>query len=1364
MAVDDSPTAIQLLAQASDQAAGNPAESARLVRQVLAEFGRKLVPVTDDPDRFVDARMVAERILLANPEVLRRWRALESAEAQRQLADGDPAGASSQRGLTAGGLEAQLALANDALMHARFRTSLAMIDGVARHPDLAGDQVDRALRIEALAAWGAGQRARAEAAAARLDPASSAGAAELRQLVASVPPAALAEVNDPLSPQPFGDISGTPIRLWQESLDQSLKRRVQVGDDERQRTPMLPQPAAERGKYLVSVPTLARGLVIVNEGHRLQALGVFTREPVWSVLMMSPGAPGDGQVGDLSAPVVCGDRVLAVSGHSSGGDRDGGIEREGGGRLICLSIDDGRRIWEFQPRWHARSGLEGTFIVGSPAVVEDTVALLLRRVSPRQETISLAAGLSLRDGSVRWVAPLGATPGIRVTSSAIRPCATPVALDDSFVVHTGAGVIARLSCIDGRVMWLRRDQVPIRDARLELEPWQMQRPAVCGDRIMLVDTDQQHVQVLDAADGRQLLLLPIGTGTAWRGTCWLLASADGRHVLGVGDEVVCFACDDLRTPRWTSRSADGSGSAPARTAVIGRVQVGTLADGRGAVAIPTDGRVSIRALDDGAQIAVLETDAPSNPSLREGIGSLATDDALSMFVDSARTEQFLAAAAQAGDPTAVAGLLELAIASSRQDLARTSSRMASDWLAQAAPPGEVGRGELADRVAALLIDVACTGLLNPQESTELFERVIAREGDPARRAQALLAQGDWFGRSGRLAAAVAVWRRVLADDVLARSWLEPSSEGDALLRAGIAARERLAALDPPGGGVSVRTPDTRPPAADSDADAFADYARATACSRESAEAWLAAAGAAAAAGDRVRAAAAASMAVDEAILLKDMALMAAVLDRAIASLAKLSLPDTAVRLVDRAVIAGMDVPLASFKGEAAYRVRAQMPSASLVRGEPRVGALRGSRAVQPLRGEPTAMTARARVTRPTDRFWLTERGGLACISTDSMQPLWRAPLVGQSPTILQHTPAGTVLWEVMDADRSSMSLIDSAGAPRWSITDADALLDGDAADQSAGPDPAPRFGRESSLRLAGVFPGPSDIVLVRADGAVAAIDAAEGKPVWRSKGLATEIVDADADDAVVVIAGETGDGSTRVIAIDRATGQRMTALSDPDVGAVRWVRITGPGQVAVGHDSGTSRWNLTDDRVSWIRDDTWGRRSVGIDGVAGTFLLHGEGRAPLAVRWRDGGVDPEAFTMMTQRARRPAEWQEFARSGDVIVAGDEQGVGIFSLDGMQLGATISIPGRTLHAATPVGAGLVVTEQAGRVDPAAGVGGRVRSRLRLQLHGWSDGLKMLGLPTAFDVPAQTFGTPIAVDGWIVVPAGKDSSYAVPIPSG
>lgn len=1375
VAVDDSPTAIQLLSQASDQAGANPAESARLVRQVLADMGRKLIPMADDPDRFTDARSVAEQLLLANPEVLRRWRALEAAEARRQVDAGDLLMAATQRLLTPAGLEAQLALADNELAQARFAKAISLVEAVKSHPDLAQDMLERARRIEALAAWGAGQQARALAIAdlgpvpegAEAD--GNAGArAALRALVSGPPPAEAAGVNDPLAPQPFGDMGGSSIRLWQDALDQSLKRRIQMGVADSRRAPLPTDSATDEGLYLVSVPAIQDGLVIVNEGHRLQAIGAFTREPVWSILMMSPSAPRDGRAGDLSAPVVCAGRVLAVSGHSSGADRDGG-ERDGGGRLVCVSLADGRRLWEFLPRWHGRAGLDGMFIVGSPAVIEDTVAIMLRRVSPRQETLSVAVGISLLDGSLRWVAPLGATPGLRIASSGIRPCATPVAMGDSFLFSSGAGVTARLSFIDGRAMWVRRDPVPIRDPRWNPSPWQMQRPVVSARGILVIDPDQQHIQVLDADNGRQLSLIPLGVGTAWGDTRWLLGSADGAHVLGVGDQVICFATDDLRTPRWSMGIRSGSG--PSAAPVVGRVQVGVLADGTGAVAVPAGGRISVRTLADGSELCAFEVGAPSNPSLRQGIATAATDDALSMYVEPVRTERALLAAAREGDPTALAGLLELAIASSRPDLARRASQMATEWLpAVAAAADDPGAG-LSDRIAVLLVDVACSGLLEPRESTALFDRVIAREGDPSRRAQALLLQGDWFERSGRSGAAVAVWRRILSDSTLAWSWLQHAPDDDVSVRAGTAARQRLIALGASQGDAAARRVDAASPGPGASAQALARYARQVAYSPQAVDAWIASSEAAASAGNRAWAASAASMALDEAIALADTGRVAATLDRILAILQREALPDTAAQLVDRAVTSGMDVPLPSQRGDPASRLRAQMPSASLVRGEPRVSGVRGPRAAQPLRGEPTLMTRRARVTRPTDRLWITDRGSLSCLSADSLQPLWRIPLTGvpvtgQSPAIVQFTAVGPVLWEMISADRSSLSLVDEAGSRRWTVADCDAALDGQAEGAPANAGPVPRSGRESVLQFGGVMPGPSDILLVRADGAIASVDAADGSIRWRAGQNLAEVIDADADDAVLAVAGRLslGEGPDRVMVLDRGSGKPIALLADPDIGSVRWVRIAGPGQLAVGHDQGTSRWDLTEDRVSWIRDDPAARRSTGIDGVGGTMLLQSEGRSPQSIRWSDGASLPQSFAMLTGRWQRPLAWEDLVRSGDVIVAGDDQRIGLFALDGTQLGATVAIPGRSMHAVTPVGAGLVVTEQAGRAEATGGVGMRPRSRLRLQLLSWSDGLKMIGPGSAVDLPAPPTGTPLAVDGWIVIPTGKESSYALPIPTG
>ena len=77
-AIADSPTAQTLFDDAVSQAVGNPAEAARLVRRLLDEYRGQVLRVARDPDeRFASVADEAERLLLANPEVLARFRAAE---------------------------------------------------------------------------------------------------------------------------------------------------------------------------------------------------------------------------------------------------------------------------------------------------------------------------------------------------------------------------------------------------------------------------------------------------------------------------------------------------------------------------------------------------------------------------------------------------------------------------------------------------------------------------------------------------------------------------------------------------------------------------------------------------------------------------------------------------------------------------------------------------------------------------------------------------------------------------------------------------------------------------------------------------------------------------------------------------------------------------------------------------------------------------------------------------------------------------------------------------------------------------------------------------------------------------------------
>lgn len=1356
VAVDDSPTATQLLAQARDQAGANAAESARLIRRVLGEFGRKLVPLPDDPDRFMDARACAEQLLRANPEVLRRWRAIESAEARRQLDAGGAEGTVEERFLTPAGLDAQLALAQEELSHARFAKALQRIDSLRGHPDLAAGQARRALQVECLAAWGAGDSARAKSAleaVGRMEGIEAADAARALTATLAVPAPQAAAVNDPLGPQPFGDLERAPTRLWTEALEDTARRRERMASGVRG-IPSAAEGAEGAGAYLASVPTISGGRVLVNEGFQLHAFDPLTRELAWTASLGGHSGAREGQPGDLAAPVVCDGRVLALSGHATASDRGEG------GRLLCLDARDGRRrLWEFVPTRHSRMGLEDTFIVGSPAVIDGTVLVLLRRVSGRQETVTFAAGISLADGSLLWVTPLGATPGIRIAPGGIRPCATPLALGDSFVVSTGAGVTARIGAADGRVMWLRRDQVPVRDARWELKAWQLQRPVACAAGIALVDPDQQHVQVLDPADGRQLSRVPIGIGTAWGDTRWLLGSADGGSVIGVGDSVVCMDARDMRTPRWSTR-AGGDPAVP----VVGRVQAGMLPDGRGAVAIPQGDRVVVREMLSGSIICEMPAPGPCNPSLHEGLAALASEDTLTVLVDSVRTERLLASEAAAGSPTALAGLLEFALASSRADLARSASRQASAWLPPAG--GDAAGNELAERIAALLIDIACSGMLEASESGALFERVISREADPSRQAHALLAQGDWLERSGRVDAAVAVWRRVCMDAALRMAWVVPEDPESAVVRAGITAAQRLARARVAHPRAPVCTPSGAVPPAGAPALALVAFAQANPCSGDAARAWSLAAARAAAEGDAPSAAAWSWNALEDAIACRDPAPVAEVLERALDALDRVQLPDASAMLLDLAVRSGFDMPLSSRRDRTPSMLLAASPSQRVVLGEPRPPAASAAREGRMLRGEPIAMSPRARLTRPTGVMWMADRTGVACISVQDMQPVWRIPLVGASPALLHASERGSVIWEPRLGDRIALSMVTQAGERAWSIADLDAEVRG-VDPEAGGPEEeaARLIAPDGGLTLPGVLPGPGDIVLVRRDGTVASVDVASGSVRWRMTKALAEVVDADADDSVVILAGRKGGaeaGAMSIVVIDRARGTVCRTLDEESGSDIAWIRVIAPGQVAIGRDGSLSRWDALQGQVSWIQEDAWGRGASAVMPCGALLAVREEGFGCRGVRWSDGALEPAAFARLSPSNAVPTRWSEMARSGDAILAADESGAFLFDLQGRLLGATAPMPGRSLQGATPMGPGLVTCEQQASMTPGA-IGQRARSTARLQLLGWSDGLRMQSLPVTVDLSAPVLGMPIAVDGWLMLHVGKEATCAVPVPA-
>lgn len=110
----------------------------------------------------------------------------------------------------------------------------------------------------------------------------------------------------------------------------------------------------------------------------------------------------------------------------------------------------------------------------------------------RLETVSTVVGVNLQTGEVEWVTPVGAAPGIRSAGS--RPYTTPTTIGGRVFVSTGSGTSACIDASDGRVRWIRRDPVSIRDIQMDVMPWEMGGAVVTTSGLLTIAPSTTELQ------------------------------------------------------------------------------------------------------------------------------------------------------------------------------------------------------------------------------------------------------------------------------------------------------------------------------------------------------------------------------------------------------------------------------------------------------------------------------------------------------------------------------------------------------------------------------------------------------------------------------------------------------------------------------------------------------------------------------------------------------------------------------------------------------------------------------------------------------------------------------------------------------
>jgi outer membrane protein assembly factor BamB len=1343
--VDDSPTAEQMLEQAQDQAQGNPGESARLIARVLDEFGRRLVHAAGKTDQFCDARARCESLLLSEPRVLESFRSAQSSEAQRQLDAGFVRTVYETRLWTSAGLAAAMRLAQDAIDTAAFGQAQALLQSISGHPDIAAVDPTLLMTLRALAAAGLGDRERALRIAQEVraidTPAAREAGERLSAAIASFPRVEGAPVN-PLLPGPFGIVAANVVRLWSDPLENSIAARLRDVVEGGLQTDPMPD-AQSSGRLLVSVPTIVGSTVLVNEGYVLRAYDAFSMEPRWYQFIGAANAPrSDTQVGDLQIVTVAGDRVLALSGHALGN------ERSGGGRLVCIDLASGQRLWELGLERIATAwGLNDTFLSGAPTVVGDVVVLMGRKVTSRLETVSTAIGVDLRSGAVRWVTPLGVAPGIRAAST--RPYTTPAAAGNKVFVSSGAGAVGCIDAADGRVRWVRRDQVPIRDMLVDVSPWDMGGPVLTVRGVVVIAPGSQRLQLLDSATGDEIDSVPIGRGTALEMVRCVMADPAGTKLFLIGDAVTAVDVNDLRRPLWRFRDESDEGAlfaATARSPIRGRVQVGWLPDNTPALVVPLVGGTALIDGATGARLLTLPVRGPALVTVREGIVTSVGNESIEVLMDAARARSILtdSIARRPTDIDVLLGLLEFALRNKDADALRLATQRAAAAIAAAS--------EQPDRRAHLiksLIDAARSGLLGRDGSDALFAQLAASECSASDRALVVLAQGDFLEQSGRTEAAVAAWRLVLTSEEMSRAMVFTQGDDGALrIASSHAAVSRLREVIRRTGPLR----ETSPMPSNGSAGERTAWAAAQSGTAGSARGWLEAARLQFESGDSPSAAASCMSAIEASILCGQSDALLKTLRTALELLASADLQLARAQAVDRVRWCGV-MPSG---WDAAGELRTVPEWARwLVDGMPRSQSATATASGEAM---PEAIVLEGRLV-PTGighdqsslhgQAFLQGEGTLVCVESSGLTERWRIERRSDGSFVIP-SGMGAVVVEQPERGICSVRRVDGSGHEVWAIENLELFIAPNRAPTGAGVHP--------------LLHGAGDLIVARYDGWVGSVRLEDGKLAWSREVGLQEVLAIDASETTIVVSGivNTPEASkSSVLVCDRKTGERLGDFKFEDE-EIRWLRAAGPNSVLFGSIRGIGRLEAVGpfNGVVWQSTAARVRATVDCQVLGPVCVTNDIADRTALTDLSTGLLQTDRFTL-PDGGRPRDKRQRWVRSGDLLLTWTADGVALFALDGSLRGRSALHGERTVDGVVPQSAALLAIEQVGRAAVARGMGAPSTTQVLLHRLGWSEGARLLGPAYEVDFVQGKLDRASAMDGWLLL-GGPQSTVAVSLP--
>ncbi|MBL9149734.1 MAG: PQQ-binding-like beta-propeller repeat protein [Phycisphaerae bacterium] len=1406
--VPDSPTAWQLYQQAVDQARENPAEAARIAQRLLDGFADRVMPADDPPgDRFESVLERVERFLRERPTALERYRQLESPEAERLAAQATTDAAweaiARGRGLTPTGLRANLMLAEKEFRASAFERSLARLRRIDGHPDLEDVALSSAYWF-LRGANGAclGVVAEREEAINRLrqlnDPKATEAAAAVERLAEIEPLEGLEAIGvlDQGRAPAEGEATGAWQPIWRLPLANTAFSRLfsatraqpdpndrflQFADLDMQATPRQFDRARFDGSMLSVAPTVVGDLLLVSDGIDLIALDRLSHRKQWSHTI-GTSAPESIPSGEL-AGVAVGDglAVIATSDMPSG-------FRTLGGRVMCVEIASGQRLWTRElssltpPPDSPPDAFDSLVPIGQPIIGSGVVYLVARRVTAQLETLEYLLAFDARSGAQRFATFVCSSAGIPRFGA--RSTSFPVLRDGFVYIVTSVGAVACLNASDGRVRWIHRFVVPIRDDPYPSEPWELSSPVVLGDSLWAVAPDKREVVQIDRATGRRVAGHATGATSTWGTPRYLLAD-DGEGVrpprlYAIGADIVAIDPDAPERARWTLSKANPDAIKNRqgnvnRTGMRGRVQLaGDL------LVVPGIADVLFVDRSTGVIRDRIEIDGPANPLLVGPQLFLGENSGLSALMPADSAERLMREriAASPHDPEGGLALLDLGLRVGKIEVCIDAARAASAALASATGDAAASaRAELVERLlrAAALADVP------PERSREILAVLGEVAVSPPDRVRYLLAAAERYRAEGAAREAIVALDEILATPVLAAVEVEDNT---ATARPAVArALEQLALLgdvDPAAFAARDASARAALTAAGTDPAALRDVVRRAAGTRTSIDATRALAQVFEDRGERE---AALGVILAELRTLPPSGSDAASLAGDALRLAtKAGWLRTASDLADVALLRMPSTPVPS--GSESLAALARSSDAS-----PALGATAGEAFELPGRVLPVPLTAESAAR--IGGFLLNAERTLSLIEPATMKKRWTIDLGDRDPAVIGvggPLGDGMLVWETsLGPSLGARAVVRDVktGAVRSATPGLERLLaDEDALD--AGRPVLQVMPDGEQFDPTDLLPVVSDrsLVVLRRNGDAVGFSTDDlTKPAWTRRRVIDQVYNVISSDQVVVVSGRLPQVDPRIegrpclVVLDprngRELGRATFAISDD----VRWMRLTPTGELVIGTGGMIEAYDaltaFADERSPTRPDSTtldflW--RASGArarDTLAawrfGPWIVTVDRDESIgAIASRDGTIDATRFTTPTGRESRGARLRSAGRIGDSVVLQFEDRLVSFTSDGGFLGEDAVVDDGNYIFAVPIDEGLLAVRSAGGRQVPYPLTGGMRTEFPYLVYRFDvlDGCRLTAPAIQVRLSGQRCERVTAVDGLLLFSTAS-GTIAVPL---